>query len=250
MRGLTRFRRDGGRRFVVVFPGRTGSSWLRAALDEHPAIDMQGEILVGLDVAAQSRTVSSRWRRVAPGRACGFKTKMKDVADPTALAAAVDRHEAVVIRMRRDDRLRLAVSRINARRLREATGRWNAGDGTAPVTPEAIDPATLEAALAATAEEVARVDAFVTTLGRPVVEIAYVEILRDPEGVLDRVQSALGVPRRGLASSVVKNTGEDLRESLPNLDALREAFADSPWREVFEIDPARETGVISRDDAG
>ncbi len=240
----------GGRRFVVVFPGRTGSSWLRGALDRHPDVEMRGEILVGLDASRQRRAISQVFGRVRAGRVSGFKTKPKDVAEPEFLAEAIERYDAIVIRMRREDLLRLALSRINARRLHDAAGRWNAGDGVEPVPAVDLDPEVLREALLSTREEVDRVDALVGGLGRPAIDVAYHEILEAPAVVLDRIQSLLGVPNHPLESSVVKNTTEDLRKAIPNLDALRSAFRGDDLATIFDVDPRIEGPRISDRDAG
>lgn len=248
---LGRWRRGRGRRFVVVFPGRTGSSWLRDALERHPRVAMRGEMLVGLDAAAQRRAVAQVFGRVRAGRAAGFKTKLKDVADPAFLAEMIERYDATVVRMRREDLLRLALSRINARRLHDAAGRWNAGEGVEPVEARAIEPEVLREALESARGEVDRVEAFVRRLDRPVVEVAYHEILQDPTAVLHRIQSVLGVRARALESRVVKNTTEDLAEAVPNLDEVVAAFEGGEWSRVFQVDRRVEGPAITdHDDEG
>ena len=68
------------RPFIVLFPGRTGSSWLVDALSRHPEIGIEGEILVG----RTEREQEDHLRRLFGTRsrlARGFKTKLKDVTD-------------------------------------------------------------------------------------------------------------------------------------------------------------------------
>jgi LPS sulfotransferase NodH len=229
-----------GRPFVIVFPGRTGSSWLVSALAAHPSVEVQGEILVRQAAEAQRRLVRAA---LVPGRrvtARGFKTKMKDVADPDDLRDAIVETNALVIQMRRADLLRLALSRINARRLHDATGRWNRTaempeSGVVPVTTE-----ELQAALEACVDEVSRVETFVESVSGDVMDIRYADILRTPDEVLASVQTAIGVEPRTVRSGVVKNTDEDLRPWLPDFDGWRRWFADTPFAAAFEIDPTRE----------
>lgn len=197
-------------------------------------------MLVGLDPSGQRRRIGRVFGRVGSGRAAGFKTKPKDVADPAFLVEEIRRHEAVVIRLRRSDLLRLAISRINARRLRASTGRWNAGDGVAPVQPVSLDPETLRQALEACREEVDRVDALCRGSGRPVLDLDYVDVLRRPEEIVARCQEALGVPVLPLESAVRKNTDENLERAIPNLHELRDRFLGGPWEAVFDVDFSRE----------
>ncbi len=231
-----------GRPFVIVFPGRTGSSWLVSALAEHPAVEAQGEILVRRSRAEQSTLIRAALAPRGRRRARGFKTKMKDVADPAALRLAIEEREALVIHMRRDDRLRLALSRINARRLHDATGRWNRTAGTErdpDATPVTVEE--LHRAFESNAEEVARVDAFVASLTSDVLEIRYADILRDAAAVLDRTQRAVRIEPRPLRSKVIKNTDEDVRPIIPDLTSMAARFADTPFAAAFDIDPARES---------
>ena len=229
-----------GRPFVIVFPGRTGSSWLVSALAAHPAVEAQGEILVRQAPEAQRRLVREA---LAPGRrvvARGFKTKMKDVADPDDLRAAIVEAHALIIHMRRADLLRLALSRINARRLHEATGRWNRTTDMPDSVAAPIMAEELEAALEACVEEVSRVEAFVGSVTGDVLDVRYVDILRAPEDVLASVQKAIGVEPRTVRSGVAKNTDEDLGGWLPDFDEWRRRFADTPFTAAFDIDPRRE----------
>ncbi|MFM1833054.1 MAG: hypothetical protein RLZZ461_1370 [Planctomycetota bacterium] len=211
-----------------------------SALGAHPAVEAQGEILVRQSPEAQRRLVRAA---LAPGRrvtARGFKTKMKDVAEPDDLRAAIVELNALVIHMRRADLLRLALSRINARRLHDATGRWNRTadmpeSGAVPVTTE-----ELQTALEACVDEVAKVETFVESVSGDVIDIRYADVLRAPEDVLESVQRAIGVEPRTVRSGVVKNTGEDLRPWLPDFDDWRRRFAETPFAAAFEVDPRQE----------
>ncbi len=229
-----------GRPFVIVFPGRTGSSWLISALSSHPTIEAQGEILVRQEPAAQRMLIRDALSPRRGVTARGFKTKMKDVADPDDLRAAIVEANALIIHMRRADLLRLALSRINARRLHEATGRWNR---TTDMPDSVVAPVSVEdlrAALEACAEEVSKVETFVESVSGDVIDIRYADILHVPEEVLASVQRAIGVDPRTVRSGVVKNTDEDLGEWLPDFDDWRRRFADTPFAAAFEIDPRRE----------
>ena len=46
--------------FVILFPGRTGSSWLVSSLASHPAIHAEGERLVRMPAARQPREERAR----------------------------------------------------------------------------------------------------------------------------------------------------------------------------------------------
>ncbi|MGA0419373.1 MAG: hypothetical protein ACO3P9_05015 [Phycisphaerales bacterium] len=230
-----------GSRFVILFPGRTGSSWLVSALDGHPRIDVRGEILVAQTPDAQRRLVEERLGNPpAPGESRGFKTKLKDVADLDALRVAIGTEVAVVHMVRRD-LLRLAISTINARRLHRRTGRWNRADGVRALPPLDVEIDVLLATIDECATAVATLADYIGSLAAPVLEVDYAEVVHDPEGLLRRVQQHVGGAPRPLASGVLKNTGTDLREAVADFDRLTRDLAGSRWNRLLEdLDPAEE----------
>lgn len=229
-------RRRPGVRFLILFPGRTGSSWLVDALSRHPDVRVEGEILVGRSPSEQARD----WARLLGARGgsqvSGFKTKLKDVAEPESLSSWLNANPVVVIHMGRADLLRLATSKINARRLHEASGHWNAGEAVRPIEKTPIPVDLMEDALASSRQDVEGLQRFVDGLENPIRTVDYAEILQDPVGVLDRVQAWLELPVRSLEPRVVKNTDQDLRAAIPNLADLQAHFAQGPWAPVFDVD--------------
>ena len=239
-------RRQAATRFLILFPGRTGSSWLVDGLSRHPSISIQGEVLVGESEVGQQKIFKRLLGAAAGPRASGFKTKLKDVADPASLRRCVHENDVVVISMRRADLLRLALSRINARRLYEATGAWNIRAGAKPLGDGEVSVEELSQALSDCRSDVQRLQEFVDSLGGHPHVIEYADIIASPESVLARVQEWLGVEVRPLLSSVVKNTNEDLTAAVSNFAQLREALSDGGWGPVFDVDPIRE-GSSSRE---
>ena len=233
-------RKSAGARFLILFPGRTGSSWLVDGLCRHPRIRADGEILVGRSPDEQRSTL----RRLYAGRrtrsAIGFKTKLKDVADLDLLRSCIVENELVVFLMRRRDLLRLAISRINARRLHAETGRWNVRASDRAVSGADVAVEELVDALVRCRDDVLRLDDFIASSGVVPCEIEYADILEDPDGVLAMVQQWLGVEHRPLASSVVKNTNQDLAAAVGNIETLRRELASSEWSSVFDVDPISE----------
>ena len=235
------FSRGGNARpFVILFPGRTGSSWLVDALGRHPRIHAEGEILVRRSPEEQPSIWSGVWNRGSSRRAAGFKTKLKDVVDPAALASAIEEAGVVVVHMRRGDLLRLALSRMNARRLHAETGHWNVRSKADRVAPGPVDREELVEAMEACRQDVEELDRFTAGIGSPIRIVRYAEILQDADGVLERVQDWLGVPCRNLSPGVMKNSREDLREAIPGFDELRRSFAGSRWESAFDVDPVKE----------
>ncbi len=235
-----------GTRFLILFPGRTGSSWLVDGLARHPRIRAEGEMLVGRSPAEQRSELARLYGR-SRYSAVGFKTKLKDVADLGHLTACIEEHDLVVLLMRRRDLLRLAISRINARRLHAVTGRWNVRSNDRPVSGGDVTVDELVEALVACRDDVARLDDFVVSTGVTPFEIEYADILAGPAEVLGRVQEKLGVEPRRVVSSVAKNTSQRLSAAVGNIDALRQALSGGPWASVFDVDPVSERASSNAD---
>ena len=239
-------RTTSGTRFLILFPGRTGSSWLVDGLARHPGIRAEGEMLVGRSAVEQRAEIVRLYGRSRKS-AVGFKTKLKDVADPGHLGDCIEEYDLVVLLMRRRDLLRLAISRINARRLHAATGRWNVRSKDRPVSGGDVSVDELVEALAACRDDVARLDDFVASAGVTPFEIEYADILAGPSEVLERVQEKLGVDPRRVVSSVAKNTSERLSSAVGNIDALRRELSGGPWESVFDVDPVSERASSNAD---
>lgn len=232
---------DRGSRFVILFPGRTGSSWLVSALGTHPRIDVRGEILVGEDPASQRRIVAERLGAApSAGESRGFKTKLKDVAELDHLRDAIG-EEVRIVHMIRRDLLRLAISTINARRLHRRTGRWNRADGMRALPPLETDVDTLVETIEECAAAVETLSRYVASLAAPVLEADYAEVLHEPANLLDRVQTHLGVAPRPLSSGVLKNTGTDLRAAVTDFDRLVGELSRTRWSGLLsDLDPVEE----------
>ncbi|MCP3903977.1 MAG: sulfotransferase [Planctomycetes bacterium] len=222
--------------FVVLFPGRTGSSWLISCLDSHPAIEAEGERLVRRSPRSQRGWIERFYGRRRRGGvlARGFKTKLKDVWDLDAFRHLLQERGVRVVVLDRRNTIKLAVSTINARRLHERTGRWNRSRDTAALPPFELEPADLERELDECRELRERLAAFADTLELPRLALCYEDLLTDPEGRLAEIMAFLDVPPAPLASEVVKNTDDDLSRVLANHDALREHFAGGPHGAMFD----------------
>ncbi len=231
-----------GTRFLILFPGRTGSSWLISALASHGQVRAEGEILVKQDALAQRRLLDGLYGAIpAAGHAAGFKTKLKDVADLEALRRRILETPIGIISMRRRDLIRLSISRITARRLHEHSGRWNLDDRTSAAPTRPIGVNEFIESIEHCDRTVRELDGFVNGLDVPRLDLEYAEILADPASTLERVQRFLGISSQPLQSTVRKNTDEDLHRAVPNLAELLGAIGTTRWSSLLnEFDSRRE----------
>ncbi|MCE2884578.1 MAG: hypothetical protein LW806_06740 [Planctomycetaceae bacterium] len=213
-------------RFVILFPGRTGSSLLVSCLASHPEIAAEGERLVRLDAVEQDQWLRDHYTRThaAEIRAVGFKTKPKDVRDPAGFRALLDALDVRPITLLRRNLVKLAVSTINARRIHQATGRWNNAADAPELAPVAIDPLELERQIAACDAAQRDVLRLAGGLRTPALALEYEELLADLVAALGRVTDFLGVQPLPMQAGTGKATPDDLRAALLNHDELREHF--------------------------
>ncbi len=225
-------------RFVILFPGRVGSTFLVSALAEHPEIAIEGEVLSSLrsDGSARQLEWSRGWlrgRMFGRARARGFKTKLRDVVDPEAFATLLRDLDVKVILMDRRNDVKHAVSRVTAKALHDTTGKWNRYDDDQPPGPVMIDLERFHRLLEGVVADKREIDAYVQRLDRPTLRIDYEDLLADPATAFAAVQSFVGVTPRPVAGATQKNTSDDLREAVANFDELLASVDDPAVRAMF-----------------
>ena len=76
--------------------------------------------------------------------------------------------------------------------------------------------------------------AYATSLDLPLLRVDYRELMLDPPATVARVFEHIGVAPRAVAGSTLKNTSDDLRESVQNFDELRAAYAGTEYEPMFD----------------
>lgn len=228
-------------RFVILFPGRVGSTFLVSALDAHPDIEAKGERLDPLraDGAAAQLDWTRRYLRgpvVNRHRAVGFKTKLRDVVDQDAFGTLLHDLDARIILLDRRNDVKHVVSRITARELKDTTGRWNryAGDGGGRAGAVRIDPDDFDERLRAVVAEKASIVDYVGRLGLPSLYVDYEDLLAEPDATFGAVLRFLGLPSTPMTGATVKNTSDNLRDVIENFDEVRARYAGTPYEAMFD----------------
>ena len=226
-------------RFVVLVPGRVGSTYLVSALAEHPQIAVEGEVLSSLRDAGADRQLawSHDWwqgRAIGRARARGFKTKLRDILDSERFAAMIHDLDVRVVLMDRRNDVKHAVSRVTAKALHETTGKWNRYDDDARPAPVQIDLERFHRLLSGVVADKRHIDDYVTKLHRPTLRIDYEDLLSDPGAIFASVQQFIGVAPRTVAGATQKNTSDNLREAVANFDELRASVDDPSLAAMFD----------------
>lgn len=227
--------------FVILFIERDGSTYLTSMLGEHARVRMVYErfaVMRQQDATAAEQIVWARDFLTAPlvGRlaAMGFKTKLVDVLDSDAFASVLHETGSKIVRMQRRNLVKAVVSRVNARRLYEATGKWNLYDKSDRMPPFAIEPAKFQGYIQEREQAEQALDDYVVRLSLPSVTISYEDLLLDKDAVLVELFAFLGVPAHSVKGKPLKHTSDDLQDVVLNFDELRDSVAGTRYAPMFD----------------
>jgi len=223
---------------MLLMPwGRVGSNLLISILRQSAAMKLANENLNGLRTAEEQ----AAWFRefyeedaAQPSRAfIGSKQAMMAVRDATAMTAMLRRAGVRVVRLRRDNLVKAAVSQMraeaHAEKLRRETGEgpWAIKKGMAPPEPSALDIDLLlkrigimeqkhHALMAAFAPE-------------EVLDIEYEEINTALDDVVRRVRDYLDVPQKPYEVPFIKATPDKLKDAIVNYADVRTRLAETVY---------------------
>ncbi len=226
--------------FVLIFLGRTGSSYVMEALSEHPEFMCKHEHMDSLRKRKKTAKEQLDWARTfltqplrSPVTAVGFKTKLKDVLDPNGFYDLLTDLNVHVIHLRRINVIKTTVSWFNSIRLNEASGHWNIYDDRLSLPPANIDPEQFHSMLRAVEEEMQREATFIGKLDVPMLDLSYEDLLLDKDDFFGRIYAFLNVNSCPPSERVFKATSDDLRDALSNFDQLLSHYAGSEHEKMF-----------------
>ena len=240
-------------RFIILASERSGSSFLVQSLRSHPDIRSFGEIFnprwIGFNTPGFDNDDQDliRYRNRRPVEF--LETRVFGPHDQTTVAVGfklfyshlerrrirpLGRHLAgtpdlKVVHLRRGNLLRQYLSRVIASR----TGQW----GVRSPEDRQLPQVDLSARRCRRYFEKTRrlQEAHGQSFERcDVLSVAYEELDSQYEHQMERVQRFLGVEALALRARSVKHEVRPLAEAIRNYDALRAAFAGTPWAEHFD----------------
>ena len=206
------------------------------ALGSHPRIEVGFEEFgsrVHQGAEEQLRFARSFFSDDARGGAKGFKTKIRDIADPTGFASLMRDLRAHVIVLQRRNVVKSVVSWYRAEVVNSSTGDWNLYEGQARPAPISIDPARFTNRLRQYEEARERLQRFALELELTTLFLYYEDMLIDPNATFRVASTFLGVEPLELQGRSVKATSDDLREAISNFDELR-AVAGDMYHPMFD----------------
>ncbi len=227
--------------FVILFVERDGSTYMTSLLQEHPDIEAVFERFAVMKQKEQTAQEQLDWAReywspalVSKVGAIGFKTKLVDVLDLDGFTEVLHEKKVKIIYMYRRNRVKAVVSRINARRLHEATGNWNLYKDSDRQPPMTVDIDQFHHFVQEREDADNALAAYVESLQLPHMRIQYEDLQADKDGVLKEVFAFLGVPDVAVQGKTKKHTKDDLREVVVNFDELKASFAGTLYFDMFD----------------
>jgi hypothetical protein len=229
-------------RFMLLMPwGRVGSNLLLAILRQSAPMKLANENLNSLRTWEEQAS----WFRdfyetaaEAPAHAfIGSKQNLMAIRDVAAMTGLIRDAGLRVVRLRRDNVVRAAISQMRAelyaeQRFRETGERaWAVKAGAPPLGPASLDPDVLLTRIETMDRQHRQLmQAFPA---EAVMDIEYEAINRDLDAVAVAVRDYLGVPQTKYRVPFDKATPDDLPSVVPNLEALRARLAATPYAEFL-----------------
>jgi LPS sulfotransferase NodH len=226
-------------RFVILFVGRTGSTYLQELLDSHPNIRCLSEAMPDLKDKGESTQLKwVEWALTPPligqYRAVGFKTKLSDVLDHGGFGQTLKRNQVKIIHLQRRNRIKAAVSYFNVRRVWEKTGEWGLYDEKDRPGLVYIDPTEFDQALKRREEYERVLGNFINQIDLPLLSMDYDDLLLHRDKVLQTIFGYLWVKPKPVFTNAKKITTDNLRNAFLNFDELRSRYVGTPYESMFD----------------
>jgi hypothetical protein len=220
-------------RFILLFEGRTGSSYIMNALDSLPYVKSCGELLVRKTADEQERILRDLYE-TAGVESIGLKTKLRDIADTDRFVRLMAEYDVKMLVMYRKNLVKLALSRLNAKRIFQAYGTWNLAKGQNPLPAFAPTPAEFDEALNFRKTKEDELKAFVSSMNYPHIVRYYEDLLDDKPQLFADMFKYFKITPDPLYSEVKKNTSDDMRDTLLNFDDIKAHYQGTPYEEMFD----------------
>ncbi len=232
--------------YIILFIERDGSTYLTSMLMSHPQVEAVYEHFAVMKQQGTTAEEQLHWAQsfltpplIGKKKAVGFKTKLVDVLDHEGFAAIVQKTGCRIIQMRRRNFIKAVVSRINARRLFEASGKWNLYQESDRMPPLQINLVEFDQFIKEREQADQELDDYAASLKLPRLIIEYEDLLTAKDQTLNSLFAFLKIKDLPVQSKTLKNTSDDLREVVLNFDELRAHFAGTVYDAMFDEMPAQ-----------
>jgi hypothetical protein len=166
-------------------------------------------------------------------RAIGFHIKFRDIASLTVFRRFIDRYQIRIIYLTRENRVKHAMSSINAGRLYKKFGCWNSSKETEQLPPFVLTIKDFDAQIKLSASREAALLNFIKSLNTPILRLPYELLLKDRHLYFEQVFKFLDIPPINVKSTLAKTTPDNLRNVILNYDEVRAHFKNTDFYEMF-----------------
>ena len=234
---LGKVKQKGTTRFIILFQGRSGSTYLIESLNNHPNIHVL--LLEKFSVHKSSYSEQQDWayhfynQKIDKGvQAIGFKSKLIDVLDYKKFAEILFELNVKVIHLSRKNTVKLAISTINAAKLRKNVNASNIYREKDKLKPSEISIEEFDKVFKERKERYEALALYVDSLKCEKLNIYYEDILYSQQKTFQRIQEFLNVPFVMTKGETIKITPDNLRNIVTNFDELRDKHPE--YREMFD----------------
>lgn len=229
-------------KFIILFTGRSGSSWLEELLNQNKAIHCDSELLAVPEwdnrFGLLERFVNEQeiWKGVNKVEAHGFRFK------PTIRGFAPSLNEwiiefdwrrlglvtnalkgATIIKLTRQDRLKQAISSIRAWELYRQKKRWQIYNNEAPIEKMHFDYWQVVDVIQWIKETELTIDSIISYLSGIYIATTYENLHIDTQTTIDFICDAIDVePHIIRQTAIKKHTDDDLSKIVSNWEEISE----------------------------
>lgn len=169
----------------------------------------------------------------------GSKQNLRALFDPARLARLFMADGIKVVRMRRDNIVKVTVSQIRGEQYALKTkaeggqARWAVRTGDSALGPSVIEPSVLYARIQIMQKMHDRLMALLPAAD--VLDIEYEDVSRNLDHVVGSLRLRLGLGERGrFAIPFMKATPDRLQDAIANFDEIRASLAGTPYAQQLE----------------
>ena len=220
-------------KFMLLFQGRTGTTYITERVNAHPDVTMEPEVWGGWGFQIPQNELSeysqkqkewlarfyAQWDDKAR-RSIGFKTKLDDVIDKRSFIQFIRENDIKIIHMSRRNIVKLVISEINAQRLFDVTSKWNLDNDAERPGPFVLDLKEFEAKMKWREQIEDWLDGYVRIINNPTLCLHYEDMLLDERNFFKNIYHFIGINPVETSSKIIKNTPADLRQIIVNYDEL------------------------------
>lgn len=227
--------------YVILFIERDGSTFMISLMTSHPQIQSVYERFAVMKQKGATAIEQINWARnfftpplITKYGAVGFKTKLVDILDKNAFTQLLHEKKVRIIQMQRRNQVKAVISRMNAKRLFDATGKWNLYNEKERLPAFEVDPQIFHKYLQERIQADEELTNFTKGLNLPILKMVYEDLLLNREKVISNVFNFLEVDPYPVEGKTLKNTSDDLREVVLNFEQLRSKYAGTPFESMFD----------------